>query len=90
MASRATLASIEQKLDSFVEQMQQYREDDKKTFAKLADAIYGNGKPGLTTRIELNEAAIDEIKESRNRSLKAVWSTLVVVVGALILKILKG
>jgi len=75
--SRVTLASLDQKLDSFMEVVKQHME-------RTTEAIDGNGKPGLKTRIELTEKDVEELQASRGRQIKAIWSTFVVVVGAII------
>lgn len=85
MASKVTLASLDQKLESFMAQVVQHMDQDNKMFDRIANVLDGNGKPGLKTRIEVAEGHIEEIQTSRGRQAKAVWSTLVAVVGAIII-----
>jgi hypothetical protein len=87
---RVTLATLDQKLEMFMEQVMHHMADDARLFEKIAIALDGNGKPGLKTRIEINEKNIDDIKASRSMHIKAVWSTLTAVVAALIISFLKG
>ena len=83
MASKVTLASLDQKLESFMELVKEHMD-------RTSYVLDGNGKPGLKTRIEVNEKDIEDIKESRSMHLKAVWSTITVVAGAVLLSFIKG
>jgi len=82
--SRVTLASLDEKLDGFMQQVFKHMEQDAKLFERIAYVLDGNGKPGLKTRIELTEKDVEDLKASRGRQIKAIWSTFVVVVGAII------
>lgn len=86
--ARVTLASVDQKLESFMELVAQHIEDDTKRFDRIVEALDGNGKPGLKTRIELAEKDLEEMQASRKRSLTAIWSTFATVAAALILAFL--
>ncbi len=88
MGSKVTLASLDQKLESFMEMVKLHIEDDTKRFDRLTAALEDNGKPGLKTRLALAEQELGEVKASKSRQEKAAWSTLVVVVGAILVNYL--
>ena len=90
MANRVTLASLDQKLESFMELVKLHMEDDTKRFDRITASLEDNGKPGLRTRVALAEQELDEVKASKSRQEKAVWSTLVVVAGAILVKFIVG
>jgi len=90
MAERVTLARLDEKLEGFMEQVLRHMEQDAKLFEKISYALDGNGKPGLKTRQELLEKDLEELKASRGRHTKAVWSVLVVVAGAIVTKFILG
>jgi hypothetical protein len=87
--SKVTLASLDQKLESFMDMMKEHIESDRVMFDKLISALDGNGKPGIKTRIEIAEKDIESLEDSRNKQVKAIWSTLVVVVGAILISFLR-
>ena len=87
--SRVTLASLDQKLESFMDMMKEHIESDRLMFDKLVTSLDGNGKPGLKTRIELAESKVNELEASKDRQVKALWSTFVVVAGAIIVALLR-
>ena len=83
-----TLASVDQKLESFMVLVVQHMADDTKRFDRIIEALDGNGKPGLKTRVELAEKELEEVHASRKRSLTAIWTTFATVAAALILAFL--
>jgi len=80
MASdKPTLARLDAKLEIMIQQVE-----------KLVYSLDGNGKPGLKTRIELAENDIRDMEASKARQTKAVWSVLVFVAGAILVKFFIG
>lgn len=58
------------------------------------DLYYGNGKPGLTTRIALTEDRIDGVKEiidkiaaTQSRTMLIVLATLLTVLGDIVIRL---
>jgi hypothetical protein len=51
------------------------------------DIYYGNGKPGMVTRVQSLENAVDRIEATLADFKKAVYWLLTLVLGAVILQI---
>ena len=90
MAERVTLARLDEKLEGFMQQVLIHMDQDAKLFEKISTALDGNGHPGLKTRIEVAEKELKAVKASKDQQTKAVWGTLVVVAGALLVKFIVG
>ena len=90
MAERVTLARLDEKLEGFMQQVLVNMDQHARMFEKISVALDGNGKPGLKTRIEVAEKELNAVKASKDQQTKAVWGTLVVVAGALLVKFIVG
>ena len=51
------------------------------------DMYYGNGKPGITTRTQQLEDAVDRIEETLAKFERAVYWLVGLVLGALVLQV---
>lgn len=72
------LAKIEQLIESDFEHRKEFRERIEGLLQKHSEVIYGNGKPGLTTRVKELETA----HRNHQQNIRWAWG----VVGALVLK----
>jgi len=86
VSNKVTLATLDQKLENFIEFMRQHSQDDRSAFVKIFEALDGNGKPGLKTRLE-----VMEVKEvTRWRVFVALWSAVSAIGVGLIIKFIGG
>ena len=63
-----------------------FREDLSKLWT---DMYYGNGKPGVTTRIQRLEDAVEDLKSIKKQQEKIMWLIVSVVILAVLQLVLK-
>jgi len=86
VSNKVTLASLDQKLENFIEFMRQHSADDRAAFIKISESLDGNGKPGIKTRLE-----VMEVKEiTRWRVFAALWGSISTIGVGLIIKFIGG
>lgn len=74
------LSRIEQMIESDFEHRKEFRERIESLLAKHSSVIYGNGKPGILTRIKELETAHDNHKGN----IRVIWVAVVgIIVSAL-------
>jgi hypothetical protein len=90
---KVTLASLDQKLESFMEMVKQHIEDDREFQHSLTSSLDGNGKPGLKTRLELAELKISQqlgVESDRKKWNTALWGIAVTALVGIITKFIAG
>jgi len=86
VSDRVTLSSLDQKLDGFMVVV-------TKQLDRLTEAVDGNGKPGLKTRIELVEARLeshDEGEKGRKTNMRLLWGAVLTALGSIAAKAIAG
>jgi len=81
--AKVTLTSLDQKLDSFMELVTKHMD-------RTSEALDGNGKPGIKTRLELVEAQLKQANEAKKVGWGTIATILATVVAGVLLKVWIG